>query len=369
MKLKHALIENFKGIKRCEIDFISPSSQSPRFLTAIVGDNGSGKTTVLQAIALTLSMATRRTPHHSADQLRWLGFRADRLGTHGATRVELEVVFTQDELEATRSLYDQWQDPTRPSVQPAMFPSVTLVFEKGRTSSPQGNAAFYQFLGRYYVKTRLKTLPQLRPFFRRVGDVFWFDQLRNLGSRLRDTSEKEGGRDPADEASSFEQNENWTAGVEQLREDLIGWWGYHTSPKRDPANDYLARLEPWLARIFPGTKILGLEPRGSANSQRPEFDVLFERNGVSFDLAEFSSGEQAVFPILSEFVRLEIARSVVLIDELELHLHPPQQQALLGALRKIGPDCQFIFTTHSSYLSEALPNEEIVRVEGGRPCL
>ena len=40
---------------------------------------------------------------------------------------------------------------------------------------------------------------------------------------------------------------------------------------------------------------------------------------------------------------------------LELHLHPPEQQRLLAALPRVGPDCQFIITTHSEFLSSALP--------------
>jgi predicted ATP-dependent endonuclease of OLD family len=82
-----------------------------------------------------------------------------------------------------------------------------------------------------------------------------------------------------------------------------------------------------------------------------------------------SSGEQAVFPLIYEFVRLDIAKSLVLIDELELHLHPPQQQALLGALPKIGRDCQFIITTHSPYLADVIPTENEVRLDGGRRSL
>ena len=69
-----------------------------------------------------------------------------------------------------------------------------------------------------------------------------------------------------------------------------------------------------------------------------------------------------------EFVRLDIRNSVVLIDELELHLHPPQQQALLGALRNIGPDCQFIITTHSPYLKDVIPVEHEVQLEEMVPC-
>jgi predicted ATP-binding protein involved in virulence len=82
-----------------------------------------------------------------------------------------------------------------------------------------------------------------------------------------------------------------------------------------------------------------------------------------------SSGEQTIFSLLYDFVRLDIANSVVLIDELELHLHPPAQQALYASLPRLGPDCQFIITTHSEFLSGVIPNEEIVRLEGGRPCL
>jgi len=81
-----------------------------------------------------------------------------------------------------------------------------------------------------------------------------------------------------------------------------------------------------------------------------------------------SSGEQAVFPILYDFVRQEVARSIVLIDELELHLHPPEQQALLAALRRLGPDCQFIVTSHSPYLESVTPPEEEVRLKGGLRC-
>jgi predicted ATPase len=50
-----------------------------------------------------------------------------------------------------------------------------------------------------------------------------------------------------------------------------------------------------------------------------------------------SSGEQGVFPLLYYFVLLDIRRSVVLIDELELHLHPPGQQALLSEAIRKGP--------------------------------
>jgi predicted ATP-binding protein involved in virulence len=101
----------------------------------------------------------------------------------------------------------------------------------------------------------------------------------------------------------------------------------------------------------------------------PRFFFLLERAGRVFDIAEMSSGEQAVFPLLCDFVRLNVRKSVVLIDELELHLHPPEQQALLAALSKIGPDCQFVITTHSTFVEGAIPSEQETRLAEGRLCL
>jgi AAA domain, putative AbiEii toxin, Type IV TA system/AAA ATPase domain len=370
VKLRRAHIQNFKGVRECVLDLQPDPGASPRRLTALVGDNGSGKTTVLQAIALTISLATQRT--REPESLRWHGFLAERLGTLGPTRVELEILFDPDEVEQTSELYKRWSTPSpavtiQGNIVPARHPSVTLVFEGGRVLSPQGPEAYFQLLGRYYIKMLLATQPGLRAAFKKVGDIFWFDQHRNLGSRVPEPRRRE---EPGEGEAARGGEENWSAGVEQLREDLVGWWGYHTSPARDPARDFLARLEGQFSTLFPGTRFAGIAPRDVASSlRRADFYFLFERGGLTYDLAELSSGEQAVFPLLSEFVRLDIARSIVLVDELELHLHPPEQQALLAALPGLGPDCQFIVTTHSPYLADVIPEEAIVRLEGGKPCL
>jgi len=367
MKLRHAHIQNFKGVEDVEIDFASSAGTELRQLTDLLGDNGSGKTTVLQAIALTLSLATRRT-REPAD-FNWHGFLVERVSSLGRTRVELDVVFDAEEIEATRSLFKEWRDSrsserrdSRGVVPPGTNPKVTLVYEPGKLSSPQGDEGICQFLGRYYVKVLSKAQPYLRDQFPKLGDIFWFDQHRNLGSVLSGRSEEtEDGRGAI---------ETWQAGVEQLREFLVGWWAYHTSPTRGSGRDYIRALEDQFGQLFPHTVFRGVLPRETARDGHVrDFYFLLERDGKVYDLAEMSSGEQAIFPLIYEFVRLSIAKSIVLIDELELHLHPPEQQALLGSLRRIGPDCQFIITTHSRYLEEAIPKEEEVRLGEGRRCL
>lgn len=362
MKLKRVQIRNFKGVQ--SIDFsMETASHDLRPLTALLGDNGSGKTSILQAIALTLSMATRRT--HDLSSFNWHGFLPERVSSLGSTFVELDVVFDPEEIRLTSELFEAWQE-SLPSdrrqlmkiVPPSQFTEVKIRLERGRVSSPQGFEAVNQFLGRYYVKALKDIRPELRNRFALLGDVFWFDQHRNLGSLMIDEAAGEGLK-----------CEGWQAGVEQLREYLVGWWGHHTTvPRR--GKDFIEPLEELFQKVFPGTRFVGIMPREVITSPKAnDFYFLMERDDRIYDLAEMSSGEQAVFPLIYEFVRLDIQRSIVLIDELELHLHPPEQQRLLAALPKIGSDCQFFITTHSEFLSSAIPNEQEVLLDKGMRCL
>lgn len=364
MKLQHVRIENFKGIRELEFSLLR-EDESAAPLTGLLGDNGSGKTTVMQAIALTLSLATRRTP--DIGRFQWHGFLPERVGSLGVTRVELTVRFDPEEVRRVGELFRDWYDhqssdwrQSRRIVEPTQFEEVVLVLEQGNIGSPQGFGAVCQFLGRYYVKALLKSQPHRRNAFADLGDVFWFDQFRNLGTAAA------GGE------AAYESNERtWEAGVGQLREYLLGWWAYNTSQVQGPSGkNYVKDLETQFARLFPGTIFRGTMPReGVAAPSAKDFYFLLERDGRIFDLAEMASGEQAVFCLLYEFVRLGISRSIVLIDELELHLHPPAQQALLAALPQLGTDCQFLITTHSEFLTTAIPENRTVRLPGGTPCL
>jgi predicted ATP-binding protein involved in virulence len=81
-----------------------------------------------------------------------------------------------------------------------------------------------------------------------------------------------------------------------------------------------------------------------------------------YELSEMSGGERAIFPMIFDFAYWNICNSVVLIDELELHLHPPLQQGLLKALRKLGKNNQFIITTHSEAVTSIVSEESIRRL-------
>ncbi|RCX20988.1 putative ATP-binding protein involved in virulence [Anaerobacterium chartisolvens] len=367
MQIKFVRIENFKGIRNLEIDFVDRQSGKIRPITCLFGDNGSGKTTVLQALALVISLATRKI--NNPYEFQWYGFLGDRVSTFGKTYIEVDIVLSEDEINAIDEIYNKWKQylPVQFKkdnlIAPKKDSCITIIYESGRIRAKQGRGALVELLGRYYTKSSLiQRDKQDKKYFDRVGDVFWFDQYRNLG---RGNYQNIEGNDVDSQKIS------WQAGIEVLRKHLVGWEHKRRySTNIIPEEDYLEKLQGYLSRIFIGSKFDGLEIMPSTIDQsEPEFYFMIKRNDSRYDISEMSSGEQAVFCVLYEFVRLNISRSIVLIDELELHLHPPEQQLLYNSLRKIGPDCQYIITSHSPYLRDIIPEGQTLRLEGGSLCL
>jgi predicted ATP-binding protein involved in virulence len=96
--------------------------------------------------------------------------------------------------------------------------------------------------------------------------------------------------------------------------------------------------------------------------QRFEVDQLPE----SLDVAQLSDGERGVLALVLDLTRrlaqanprlkdpASESEAVVLIDELELHLHPTWQRNILQSLTETFPKCQFIATTHSPQIIGAV---------------
>jgi len=75
--------------------------------------------------------------------------------------------------------------------------------------------------------------------------------------------------------------------------------------------------------------------------------VVFTQSGKKFPLNYLSSGEKQLLIILGEALLQRSAQWVYIADEPELSLHVTWQESLVRNLKKINPNAQIIFATHS----------------------
>jgi len=67
-------------------------------------------------------------------------------------------------------------------------------------------------------------------------------------------------------------------------------------------------------------------------------------------------------PHLGEVAVIETP-GVVLIDELDVHLHPNWQRDIVGNFKRIFPNIQFVATTHSPFIVQSLEADELINLD------
>ncbi len=104
--------------------------------------------------------------------------------------------------------------------------------------------------------------------------------------------------------------------------------------------------------------------------------LMVDKNGIPLDLTQLSDGERSFLALICDLGRrLSLANpllrnplhgaGVVIIDELELHLHPNWQREVVDNLRNTFPNIQFIATTHSPFVVQSLRSgAELIMLDG-----
>jgi predicted ATPase len=343
MQLAHVVIENFRQFEHLELDF-TDSLGRVRDVSVLVGPNGSGKTTVLDAIASALGPAT--------------GFRSTRLGWTPSPRtvvrpgarsakVTCRLRFSTQEVEVAREAATTLgTDAALPSVEEM---SVTWTYPDPDARQNDGIVAFAPTNAGLLTHARFNVALLMgagasagfKPeWFKRAGRAVTFDQQR-LG--LSRSVAKDNERVAAGVYQP--QSDVWTEDARKLLIELAV-----KSQIPGPGEDHFQRVKERYAEVC--------APRSMIGARRDEADVVdiwFSDGKNEYDYEGVSSGEAMVLLFLIKMVSERIHSSIVLVDEIELHQHPVWQRRLLYLLPRMGESNQIIATTHSDYLREVLP--------------
>lgn len=335
MLLDHFTVQNLGPITRAEFPF------KPGF-NVLVGVNGSGKSTVLNAIAMMLGRYSSVV-------------RTGRVGgtLYDRDQVRRGALFTQ----TTALVSDAEREG--PPVEWSMGVARPGRIEFKKLTNSSELIAYATSVARELEDQPANTnLPLVvyYPVNRAVLDVplrirgsVTFEQLGALEGSL-----SQNGR-------SFREFFAWF----RQREDLENEGRLEGTIVRDPE---LTAVRHAIARMLPGFENLRV--------RRSPLRMVITKQGGELRVDQLSDGEKAILALSGDLARrLATAnpgrpdalqgRAIVLIDELELHLHPGWQRRAVVQLREAFPNCQFIVSSHSPQIvSEVEPEGVFLLVNG-----
>ncbi|MGE0885346.1 MAG: AAA family ATPase [Blastocatellales bacterium] len=121
--------------------------------------------------------------------------------------------------------------------------------------------------------------------------------------------------------------------------------------------------------------VSSLLPEGASfTGEFVDGEYLFEVEGLKTVFSALSDGYQSYIGWIGDLLyhicmgarsgkRLVDNRGIVMVDEIDLHLHPEWQRSVIARISEALPNLQFIFTTHSPIVTGSLNRENIYVME------
>jgi predicted ATP-binding protein involved in virulence len=345
VQIQELTIKNFQKFRECRIEF------DPHF-NLLVGDNATGKTSVLDALTIAVDS--------------WfLGMRtAEKAGGIDGDDVHLVAIPHPDSTTFEKQF--PARIGTKGLVQGKTIEwSRELLREGGKTTTGRTKeiASLAEQADQAVREGKEVVLPLICSY---GAERLWFESFHLNRPKKKDDITP---RRP----SRFDGYRDCTAFNIQETE-LIGWMlaEFSVSKQRGIPTVAWGAMKRAILTCVEYTIDLFYDDRLN------EFIVRMDGLGDQL-FSNLSAGQRIMLTLIGDLVRRAVMLNpdlgekapletpgVVLIDELDLHLHPNWQRRVIHDLKKTFPRVQFIATTHSPQLiGEALPEEIRILEKGG----
>lgn len=337
MKVTHLKLANLRAIEAAEFKFQSG-------FNLIVGVNGAGKTSVLDALCACLSPIVKQVNH--------LGGRALSLSKDDI-RVGADALTMECRAEIGGKACDYFIHLPREASVP-QSQSVGMPREQVYATPPRSG-----FLGETPRPLTSRDNVE-RPL------ALMFATRRAVSSDRAPSKGATAGSVKAAFAEALADRElrlgefaSWMRVQEVLSDEKPG------------AANVLKSFSRTVRRFLPGYS--GLRVIGNASPK-----LLIDHEGIPIEVRQLSDGERGAIALVFDLTRrlaqanpgmsdpAAEAEAIVLIDEIDLHLHPKWQRQIVRNLTSAFPRCQFIATTHSPQVIGEVEHDRIQIIANGQ---
>ncbi|NEQ36795.1 MAG: AAA family ATPase [Okeania sp. SIO3I5] len=336
MKLQRLEINYFRGIKNLTIDFATTEP------TVFIGINGVGKSSILDCIAILFSWLLVRIQYdpeiryipryNQKDPSKGKYFSQQDI-TNGYEETYCKIIFSIDDLEENISFGSK--NNNRSKKMPLNVPSIA---DNIRTKLENNSQLDIPLIVYYPVNRSVLDVPL------EIKDNYAFRQVDAYKQALDGIQ------------INFDSFFKWFRVIEETENE----------ERRDDIEYRDRQLQAVREAIY---SILGKNDFKDMRVRRKPYPrMTIKKQDQELDIQQLSDGEKSLLALVGDLARrLAIANpsldapltasSVVLIDEIEQHLHPAWQREVIPKLTETFPNCQFIITTHSpQVVSQIKPN-------------
>jgi predicted ATPase len=354
MKLTHLKIQNFRGIQNFEYDFMDDLGR-PYDVTLIAGPNGSGKTAILDAIWFGLMGVIGYRPQRAS-------FRMEPQYVVTTGEKFAQVDYTIEISEEEQRFINEWGKELKVGDIRHFTENAPRIAEISWTYPPQPSYTEWTHgLGGYMLTRPIKLGTVMGKFLLGelekitalsiegedvIGSIYFFEQERQINARPIQHYRPVPDYDPVSQT-----NDDSTRHENNIRELLIDF-GLKDKVGRFPSGDSWYQIIRDSYNYICAPRQMG---EVYTTSSSGEYEIEFrDEDGQTYGFDGLSSGERSVLNFMVNYVYKRMKNSIVLIDELESHLHPPWQRRLLQNLTRLPDGNQFIIATHSPTLLQSV---------------
>lgn len=143
--------------------------------------------------------------------------------------------------------------------------------------------------------------------------------------------------------------------------------------KNEGLTNDAAQIEEWFTSFEAVLKQIFNDPSLQLKFNYKDYSFLISNNGKEFKFTQLSAGYAAALDIVVDLMikmqqvnnlrRVYDMPGIVLIDEIETHLHLQLQKQILPILTSVFPQIQFIVTSHSPFVLNSLKNVTVFDLE------
>jgi predicted ATP-binding protein involved in virulence len=363
MEIKSIRLINVGRFEDLEIA-LSPTENCTGNTTVFVGNNGAGKTSLLKSIATSLSWFVSRIRSEKGN-----GSPVPEdviLNGQNSASIELEV------LDAHVGKSFTWAIAKTRAGRKAVFQthlsSLSALTDIYRTRLSDNDKTALPLIAFYPVERAVLDIPL------KIREKHSFTQLDGYDNSLSQGVDFRRFFEWFREREDSENEQGFTEESVEAMVKILG--GDHESivkinELRDAAKDkQLSAVRIAIHHFMPGFTNMRVR-------RKPRLHMSIDKQGKTLSVSQLSQGEKSLMALVGDIARrLAIMNpdsnnplsgdGIILIDEVDMHLHPQWQRSLIERLTSTFPNCQFILSTHSPLVISDYKDVLVYSLENGQ---